>query len=81
MDATEAETAAVTVEKVAEALVPAIAPFDPLISLITTAIIAHFNATKVWPTADQVTAALPPDYNKFVANWAAWKPSGDGSIK
>lgn len=73
------ETAAV-VERVAEAALPVLAPFHPLIALVTTAIIAHFNATKTWPTEEQVRAALPLDYQKLVDVWAGWKPSGDGSL-
>lgn len=67
-------------EATAESLVPVLAPFDPLIALITTAIIAHFQAVKSWPTPDQVRAALPADYARLQATWNAWKPSGDGSL-
>lgn len=63
-----------------EAAVPVIAPFDPLITLVMTAIMAHFNATKTWPTQAEVQAALPADYLSLVSEWAAWKPSGDGSL-
>jgi hypothetical protein len=65
----------------AEVALPALAPFDPLIALISTAIIAHFNATKTWPTPEQVQAALPADYQQLVLDWNAWKPSGDGTLK
>lgn len=65
----------------AEALLPGLAPFHPLIALVTTAVTAHFNATKTWPTEAQVRAALPIDYAKLTDIWAAWKPSGDGSLK
>jgi hypothetical protein len=68
------------VKTVAEAALPVLVPFDPLISLVMTAITAHFNATKTWPTEEQVRAALPADYKKLVDDWSAWKPSGDGSL-
>ena len=68
-------------EAVAEAAVPVLAPFHPLIALVTTAVIAHFNATKTWPTEEQVRAAVPVDYQRLVDTWAAWRPSGDGSLK
>lgn len=72
---------ATVVEGVAEGLVPALAPFHPLIALVTSVVIAHFNATKTWPTEEQVRAALPVDYQKLVDLWTAWKPSGDGTLK
>lgn len=64
----------------AEALVPILAPFHPLIALVTTAVIAHFNATKTWPTEAEVRAALPADYAKLTDTWSAWRPSGDGTL-
>jgi hypothetical protein len=67
-------------ERVAESVLPVLAPFHPLIALVTTAIIAHFNATKTWPTEEQVRAAIPADYQKLQDVWAGWKPSGDGSL-
>jgi hypothetical protein len=73
-----AESAAKTAVEIA---VPVLAPFDPLISLVMTAITAHFNATKTWPTEAEVQAALPADYQRLVSDWAAWKPSGDGTLK
>lgn len=68
------------VERLAEAALPVLAPFHPLIALVTTAIMAHFNATKAWPTEAQVRAALPVDYQKLQDVWAGWTPSGDGSL-
>lgn len=65
---------------IAETMIPALVPFDPLISLVMTAITAHFNATKTWPTEEQVRAALPADYQKLINDWASWKPSGDGTL-
>jgi hypothetical protein len=65
----------------AEIALPVLLPFDPLITLVMVAIMAHFNATRTWPTAAEVQAALPADYQALVAGWAAWKPSGDGSMK
>ncbi len=38
------------------------------------------NATKTWPTEAEVRAALPVDYQKLQDAWAAWRPSGDGSL-
>jgi hypothetical protein len=73
------ETAAV-VERVAEMALPVLAPFHPLIALVTTAIIAHFNATGKFPTEEQVRAALPVDYQKLQDVWTNWKQSGDGSL-
>lgn len=66
-------------EQIAEAVVPALAPFHPLIALVMTAMTAHFNATKTLPTEVEVVAALPTDYQRLQDTWAAWKPSGDGS--
>lgn len=66
-------------ERIAESLIPGLAPFHPLISLVMTAIIAHFNATKTFPTEEQVRAAIPADWQKLEDTWASWKPSGDGS--
>jgi hypothetical protein len=71
---------AAAVERVAEAALPVLAPFHPLIALVTTAVIAHFNATGKFPTEEQVRAALPADYQKLQDVWAGWKPSGDGSL-
>jgi hypothetical protein len=72
---------AVSLAKTAlEAAVPIVAPFDPLIVLAMTAMQAHFNATKTWPTQEEVEAALPADYLSLVSEWAAWKPSGDGTL-
>lgn len=73
------QTAAIA-ERVVESLVPVLAPFHPLIALVTTAVIAHFNVAKTWPTEEQVRAAIPVDYQKLVGTWDAWKPSGDGSL-
>lgn len=69
------------IKTAAEVALPVLVPFDPLISLIMTAITAHFNATGKWPTAAEVVAALPADYRQLVNDWATWKPSGDGTVK
>lgn len=76
----DANQTATVVERVAEDLVPVLAPFHPLIALVTTAIIAHFNATHEWPTEAEVRAALPADYDKLKNVWSAWRPSGDGTL-
>lgn len=73
--------AAAGVERIAEAALPVLAPFHPLIALVTTAVIAHFNATKTWPTEAEVRASLPVDYAQLQDTWSAWKPSADGSLK
>ena len=85
MDATQAGQTVGLVESVVEGAVPVLAPFHPLIALVSTAIIAHFLATKTWPTEEQIRAAIPgaviaADYLKLTDTWAAWKPSGDGSL-
>lgn len=67
-------------ERVAESLYPPLAPFHPLIALVATAIIAHFNATGKFPTEEQIRAAIPADYQKLQDVWTGWKPSGDGSL-
>ena len=77
----EIAAAASVVKTTAEIALPVLVPFDPLISLVMTAITAHWNATKTWPTEAQVMAALPADYKTLVNDWAAWKPSGDGTLK
>lgn len=74
------EQTVAAVERVAEMAIPVLAPFHPLIALVTTAVMAHFNATKTWPTEEQVRAALPVDYQQLQDTWSAWKPSGDGSL-
>lgn len=76
----DANQTAGAVERIVENLVPVLAPFHPLIALVTTAVIAHFNATKTWPTEEQVRAAIPVDYQKLQDVWAGWKPSGDGTL-
>lgn len=79
---TEQIAAAASVGKtVAEAALPILIPFDPVISLIMTAIISHFQATGTWPSEAQVLAALPADFNRLVTDWSAWRPSGDGTLK
>jgi hypothetical protein len=60
----------------AEVLVPGLAPFDPLIALVMTAVRAHFQAASSMPTDQQVIAALPVDYQTLVTMWANWKPQG-----
>ena len=72
MDSAGYSAIASTAVGVVEAVVPGVAPFDPLISLILTAIRAHFNATGTFPTEAEVNAALPADYQKLVTTWAAW---------
>lgn len=67
-------------ERIVEAAVPVLAPFHPLIALVMTAVVAHFQATKTWPTEEQVRAAIPVDYQKLQDTWAAWRPSGDGTL-
>ncbi len=70
-----------TIERVVEGFIPGLAPFHPLIALVSTAIIAHFRATGTFPTEEQIRAAIPADWQKLTDTWAAWKPSGDGSLK
>jgi hypothetical protein len=81
VDTNQAAAGAAAGEAALEAVVPVLAPFHPLIALVTTAVIAHFNATKTWPTEEQVRAAVPADYQKLVDVWGGWKPSGDGTLK
>lgn len=80
MDANQIAQGAGLVEAGLEAAVPVLAPFHPLIALVTAVVVAHFQATKTWPTEEQVRAALPADYMKLQAVWSGWKPSGDGSL-
>jgi hypothetical protein len=67
-----------TAAAVAEAVVPGVAPFEPLISLVLTAIRAHYNASQTWPTEAQVLAALPADYLTLQNTWAAWTAAHPG---
>lgn len=71
-------------EAVAAVVVPGVGPavqaLSPIIALVMTAIMAHHNATGQWPTAEQVQAALPADYQKLVADGTIWTPSGDGTL-
>jgi hypothetical protein len=67
-------------ERLAESAVPGLAAFHPLIALISTAIISHFQATKTFPTEAEIVAALPVDYQKVLSGWSAWTPSGDGTL-
>lgn len=70
-----------TAESMAESLLPALLPVDPLIKLLVTGIIrAHFNATRTWPSADEVKAALPVGWQKLQGTWDGYVPSGDGSL-
>ena len=80
VDATQASQAAGIAEVALEAAVPVLAPFHPLFALVSTAIIAHFLATKTWPTEEEIRAAIPADYMKLTATWQAWQPSGDGTL-
>lgn len=80
MDVNQIEQGAALAEAGVEAAVPVLAPFHPLIALVTTAVIAHFNATKRWPTEAEVRAAVPADYQELQSVWSAYKPSGDGSL-
>lgn len=68
------------VEHIVEAAVPALVPFAPLIALVRTAIVAHFNANRTFPTEAEIVAALPADYAKLVQTWGSWTKSGDGSL-
>ena len=61
---------------VAEAAVPALLPYAPLIALALAYIRGHFDATGNLPTDAQVIAALPQDIQHLNDSWAAWKPSG-----
>ena len=61
---------------VAEAAIPALVPFAPLISLALAYIRGHFDATGNLPTDEQVIAALPKDIQHLNDVWAAWVPSG-----
>ena len=79
IDATQVAAGVAAAETIAEAAVPVLAPFHPLIALVTTAIVAHFNATGHFPTEAQVRAAVPADYQQLVDVWSTWRPSGDGS--
>lgn len=67
-------------ERLAESAIPGAALFHPLIALISTAIIAHFQATKTFPTEAEIVAALPVDYQKVLSGWSGWVPSGDGTL-
>ncbi len=67
-------------ERLAESAIPGAAVFHPIIALITTAIVAHFQATKNFPTEAEIVAALPADYQKVLSGWAGWSPSGDGTL-
>lgn len=80
MDVNQIEQGAALAEAGVEAAVPILAPFHPLIALVTTAVIAHFNATKRWPTEAEVRASIPVDYLALQNVWAAYTPSGDGSL-
>jgi hypothetical protein len=73
-------TTADTIERLAESAIPGAQLFHPIIALVTTAIIAHFRATKTFPTEAEVMAALPADYQQLVTGWGTWKPSGDGTL-
>ena len=80
MDSNQIAQGAGLVEAGIEAAVPILAPFHPLIALVTTAVMAHFLATKTWPTEAQVRAAIPVDYQQIADSWSAWRPSGDGTL-
>lgn len=75
----EAATIAETVAKAIPGVGTVVTALDPLIALVMTAIMAHHNATGKWPSAEQVQADLPADYQKLVAD-GAWTPSGDGTL-
>lgn len=77
---TDVNQTADTVERLAESAIPGAALFHPIIALVTTAFIAHFQATKTFPTEAEIVAALPSDYQKLVSGWSNWKPSGDGTL-
>jgi hypothetical protein len=76
----DANQVAGMVEGFVESAVPGLAAFGPLIALVRTAIIAHHNATGQFPTEAEIIAAVPADWQKLVDEWAAWKPSGDGTL-
>ena len=78
MDANTVENVAETAATVAEAMVPGVAPFSPIIGLVLTAIKAHFNATGTWPTEAEVMAAVPADYMELQDVWAKWDASKKG---
>lgn len=80
-DPNQVAAGAAAAESIVEGLVPELAPFHPLIALVTTAVMAHFLATGKWPTEAQVRASIPVDYQSLVTTWGDWKPSGDGSLK
>jgi hypothetical protein len=65
----------------AELALPVLLPFDPLIRLVSTAILSHLLRAKTWPSEAEIMAALPADYKQLVSDWGAWKPSGDGTLK
>lgn len=67
---------AAVVENAVESAVPVLLPFAPLIALVRTAIVAHFNASGTFPTEAQIMAAVPADWQKLQDIWGAWKPSG-----
>lgn len=81
MDVNQIAQASGLVENVLETVVPVLAPFHPLIALVTTAVIAHFHATGQFPSEEQIRAAIPVDYMNLVNGWSAWRPSGDGTLK
>jgi hypothetical protein len=60
---------------VAETFDPAIALFNPLISLIMTAIVNHYNTTGSWPTAVQVPLTEAADYQSLIGLWANYAAS------
>jgi hypothetical protein len=66
---------------VAEGAFPVLIPFDPLIRLVESSILAHILKTQTWPTPEQIVAGLPADYQSLVQGWSSWKPSGDGTLK
>jgi len=59
----------------AEAMIPAVAPFSPLIALVLGIAKAHYNVTQAWPTEQQVMAALPADYQNLQTIWSQWSAS------
>lgn len=61
---------------VAEATIPVLTPFSPIISLVLGIVKAHYNATKgQFPTAAEVEAAFPADVQQLTDLWAAWSQS------
>jgi hypothetical protein len=78
---TDPNQIAAVVENAVESAIPALAPFAPLIALVRTAIVAHFNATQTFPTEAEIMAAVPADWQKLQQTWQGWKPSGDGTLK